>query len=159
MEDIYLSISQAAVRLPSFPLLCAWFCTCWAQAFPTCASHPGSIRATVWLSYCTSQALSAPCPGQHKATVCTIWFLKQSKAGWNLEGGCCHCPRSLGKGVLGTLPLDPAPRGAAQSPSAGHSAPSLFHFTVCREKKMLHWKRKKKKKRLRSQGHFNKHLT
>lgn len=75
VEDIYLSISQAAVRLPSFPLLRAWFCTCWAQAFPTCASHPGSIRATVCLSYCTSQPLSAP-------SNCLHSLIFKPKQGW-----------------------------------------------------------------------------
>lgn len=128
-------------------------------------------------SYCVPELLHIPRLCQHpglastKQVVCTIWFLNQSRAGWNLGGLCCHCPKSLGKGVLGTLLLDLPPWGAAQSPSAGHStlsaghftlsaghsAPSLFCFTACEEKKVLHWKRKKT--RLRSWGHFNKHLT
>lgn len=47
------SVLRATIFSPS-----AWlcFCTCWVQSFSTCASNPGSIRATVHvrMSYCTS---------------------------------------------------------------------------------------------------------
>lgn len=121
-------------------------------------------------SYCVAELLHIP------GSVSTLPWPAQSKCLHNLNfkpkqgwlkswGGCCHCPKSLGKGVLGTLLLDPPPWGAAQSPSAGHFtpsaghlAPSLFCFTVRGEKKNAA-RKEEKKNRLRSRGHINKRLT
>lgn len=160
LQDIYFSISQAAVRLsttcsPPSPSCVPAFAHAGHRHFPTCASHPGSIRATVWLSYCTSllcqhPALASTKKKKKNKPVCTIWFFNQSQAGWNLERSLLPLPQIPWKGNSGHSAL-------AQSPPAGHftpSAPSLFYFTVCGERKNCCAERERKKNEAQISGTF-----
>lgn len=147
--------------LPSFPLLCACFCTCWAQAFPNMC-----ITSREHQSYCVAEllhipALSAPCSGQHKKKKKKTNLFAQSdfstkaKLAEILRDHCCHCPKSLGKGILGTLLLH---RALQLDISPLQPLPSSTSLYVGREK-IAALKEREKKMRLRSQGHFNKHQT
>lgn len=116
----------SALPVPAFPPpVWLWFCTCWAQSFPTCASNPGSIRATVrvQMSYCTSRrgcqhaaaalrrrrrqqkAISAQPASSTKAR-------SRPKSGWNVGTGCHPC-------VLLTYE-----RAGEQAAAANHKHPS-----------------------------------
>lgn len=112
-------------------LLCGW-----------ATAHPCSVSTLLW-------------PAQKKNLFAQSDFSTKAKLAEILRDHCCYCPKSLGKGILGTLLLH---RALQLDISPLQPLPSSTSLYVEREK-IAALKEREKKMRLRSQGHFNKHQT
>lgn len=109
--------------VPPLPLVWLRSRTCWVQPFSTCASNPGSIRATVRvrMSYCTPRGLCQhAAPGlqrrrQQQAAFAQPASQPEARSAWPKRSGSIssvptlHVPR-----LLSPLPGQGCPRAPAQ---------------------------------------------